>query len=271
MPQLFQLGHFFVHAVPITITIRSRYTNLNLDLYFTKGKPNKVEVHLFRIIICFALFFSTINIAEADNDYLCPKSVAATSGDPLSTKGSTILTQIYATLGCPIEIVFLPGRRGVSYFNQEKIDGELYRLKLIESAYTKKFARSAVPLFEITNAVWVHPNLIDIKTEAIGYIIGIAWHEKFIAEAGENIPYRRVKFDNEEDMLAAFNNRKIGSFLSESQSVSLLSSQDRYVTTPAKFQSIESLPLYHYLQGKYAPFMKAFSTYLKVNDPFGDM
>lgn len=213
----------------------------------------------------------TTNIAAADNKYLCPNSIAAISDDPLSQKGATVLTQIYATLGCPIEIVFLPGRRGVSYFNHHRIDGELYRLNLIEGAYTQKFTRSALPLFEITNAVWVRPDLEDIKSEAIGYVVGIAWHENFIEEAGEDIPYRRIKFDSEEDMLIAYNNRKIGSFLSESQSISLLSKENRYVVTPKKFLEVESLPLYHYLQEKYAPFMKAFSTYLQVNDPFGDM
>lgn len=226
---------------------------------------------MLRIIIYSVFFLISINISVADNSYLCPQSIAAISDDPLSHKGSKILSKMYTALGCPIEIVFLPGRRGISYFNQKKVDGELYRLNLIEAAYSNKFTRSSSPLFEIINAVWARPDLTDIKLEPIGYVIGIAWHENFIKNANENIPFRRAKFDSEEDMLLAYNNGKIGSFLSEAQSISLLSSQNKYKVIPRKSFDVEALPLFHYLQAKYTPFMKEFSKYLQEHQPFAGM
>jgi len=198
----------------------------------------------------------------------CPGQIAAIEGDPLSRDGALYLTQMYEKLGCKLEVRFLPGRRGVQEFNSADVDGELYRLRIIEDKYVRPFLRSVQPLFSLTNAVWVHPDPAIADAHPLGYVLGIAWHEKFVSELPVGDATRLLKFHSEDDVVAAYNKGVIGSFLTEKQTVDILVQGGAIVPAPVRKTTISAQPLYHYLGREFGPFMGDFSTLLTRDNLF---
>ena len=94
-----------------------------------------------------------------------------------------IISQVYNDLGCDTAFVPLPGRRGISYFNERVVDGEFYRFKIVEEHYKVEFVRVPVPLFNLTNSIWLHPDKQEKENHPIGYTLGIIWQENYIKES----------------------------------------------------------------------------------------
>jgi len=201
----------------------------------------------------------------------CPTKIAAISGDPLSEGGANVLRQIYGKLGCTPEVTFLPGRRGVNHFNKSAVDGELYRLRLIESQYKTAFVRSSTPVFSLTNALWVHPSPAIAEKKRTAYVLGIAWHEKFVVALPVEQRAKYVKYHSDGQVFAAYNRGAIGSFLTEKQSIDILLKKNAIRPIPVLKKVISSLPLYHYLGKRYAKFMADFSAELARDNPFSKL
>jgi hypothetical protein len=198
----------------------------------------------------------------------CPREIAAIKGGPLSIKTAPVLSAIYKELGCPVKITFLPGRRGIREFNLSNVDGELFRLPLIEDKYTTTFVRSSEPLITINNAVWSNPDTKIAQSKPLGYTLGIAWQEKFISTRLTDHTVRVLKFGSGEETYDAFNRGLIGSFLAEKQSVQLMLRDKKLDFSPTLQQTVKTQNLYHYLDKKYAKFMADFSKYLRAKTPF---
>ena len=88
------------------------------------------------------LFFSLILIlllslnreAVAQEPMTCPDKIAMIENYVLAQLTVSILSEIYEDAGCKPEFVEYPGRRGVFYFNKGDVDGEIFRLKIIEKS-----------------------------------------------------------------------------------------------------------------------------------------
>ncbi|NVJ92388.1 MAG: hypothetical protein HWE34_12060 [Methylocystaceae bacterium] len=219
---------------------------------------------MFRKIVIFFAFLLCLSTG-AQAKY-CPEKIAVISGDPFVMGVEGILQSIYRALGCKIEFVSLPAKRGILYFNNRSVDGEIYRLSLVENAYNIPFVRSSVALLHLKNALWENPDREIAQKRPMGYVRGIKWHDEYAASFKEQ--GNMISFGSEENMFQAYERGSIGSFLTEKQSVDLLQAQSFFKTSPKMVKVISDLPLYHYLNADYADFMKAFSAYLVKNKPF---
>ena len=63
-------------------------------------------------------------------------------GNQFSIRIIPILSQLYERIGCSLNLTPLPGRRGIHYFNIEKVDGELARFDVVEEKYKRPFVAS---------------------------------------------------------------------------------------------------------------------------------
>lgn len=208
--------------------------------------------------------FSFIQMGNAFSQN-CPLKIAGIANDSLTRESVSIFRQIYNELGCSPEIIFLPGRRGVQYFNKSLVDGELFRLELIEGKYEKAFVRSTSPVMRITNAIWEHPSQAIVVNRPTGYTLGIAWQEKYVSETPDR-SFR--KFYNDTEMINAYNRGAIGSFLLEKQSIKILQEKTEMNPSPILKKTLSVLPLYHYLDIKYLNIMTDFSEKIRLRRPF---
>lgn len=195
----------------------------------------------------------------------CPGKIAAVEGDVLTEEVIPILNQIYKKLGCTLAIKYLPGKRGLSYFNNNLVDGETFRFSIIEKKYTKLFVRSSTPMLNLTNALWEHPDKAVSKKMPIAHVLGIMWQDKYVAET----PSDKLKtFYSQQEITAAYRRGTVGSFLASKQSLNISSKNQDMTPPPLLKKTISSLPLFHYLNTKYAKFMGDFSEELRLNNPF---
>lgn len=217
----------------------------------------------------WVLFISLLSISsvafaeEKKND--CPRRVASIGESVLADTGERILQGVYKALGCDVFVEALPGRRALAAFNNSSVDGELYRLRIAESKYTRSFVRSETPIFTISNSLWAHPNK-DLATQLpIGYVRGILWQEKYMDESRGKI------FNSVEEVFLAFDNGEIGAFLSADFSVASYQSEKGFQIIPVRSEKINIVSLYHYLGAEFAPFMKRFSKFISVHSSFSEL
>lgn len=213
----------------------------------------------------FVISFIQMESAFSQN---CPLRIAAVENDSLTRESVPIFRQIYNELGCSLEITFLPGRRGIQNFNLSLVDGELMRIELIEEKYEKAFVRSTSPVMHITNAIWEHPSQVIVESRPTGYILGIAWQEKYVSETPNT---RFIIFYNDNEVLNAYNRGAIGSFLLAKQSLNIFQDPVKLNPPPILKKIVSKLPLYHYLDIKYVKFMTAFSEKIRVRRPFSKL
>ena len=204
------------------------------------------------------------NSANASVSY-CPQKLAHIDGDILSINVSKMIQRIYRRLGCTPQIEGLPGRRGIHAFNDGAIDGEIYRHPIIEPIYTRTFVRSTVPLFHLSNALWVFDQTPEDKP--VGYLIGVLWHENFVEQRRND--YRFRKFSDSDAFVEAAVSGEIRGFLSQQQSIDLLLEHDRLPYAPRLEEMISKEPLFHYLDSRFSDFMKDFSEILLKEQSFG--
>ncbi|MBX2831559.1 MAG: hypothetical protein KTR23_10330 [Rhodospirillales bacterium] len=187
----------------------------------------------------------------------------------MSQKTIVILQKLYAQLGCPIEAIKLPGRRGPLHFNRGLVDGELHRGIPAEKNYSRAFVRSSVPLLEISNRLWRNPSDTDPNTP-ITYTLGVAWQEKYIANdtAKTGITHTPIMFNSEKH--EAYAQGRVTRFLSADTNIEDMIAKNILGNTPAPIieKTIVILPLYHYLGAEFAPFMEKFSALVNQTNPF---
>jgi len=250
------------------INSHRRYSRLITWRYATAIEKidKRVEYqNMKKFLVFFLIYVMSSCLSEQAFSQYCPSKIAAISGDNLSVESQSILKEIYTKLGCSVEIVSLPGRRGVLSFNRSLVDGELFRLSLIEKKYEKTFVRSTTPMLQLVNALWEHPSPSVAENKPMAFVLGIAWHEKFISETTGT---KAIRFSSDHELVAAYNRGAVGSFLTEKQSINLLHKKRAIHPAPVLKKTISALPLYHYLDKKYAKFMADFSEELRQHQPF---
>ncbi|MBC07288.1 hypothetical protein [Thalassospira sp.] len=219
----------------------------------------------FLFVLCAAV---TANSVHAQ-DYLCPQKIAYVENEPMSQKAIVILQKVYADLGCPLQAVKLPGRRGPLHFNEGLVDGELLRAIPAEKNYARAFVRSSVPLREISNRLWRNPNDDDPQTP-IAFTLGVAWQEKFAKTNTDKtgVANKPMMFNTE--LYEAYANGRITRFLAADTNIDDMIAKGILGSTPAPVieETVSVLPLYHYLGAEYAPFMTKFSELVAKTDPF---
>jgi hypothetical protein len=218
-------------------------------------------------ISAFAAFFILLAspVSAAEISYKCPQRIASNDSNQISIYTLNIIEQIYRKLGCATEFVSLPLKRGIFYFNSGKVDGEVLRAELAEKYYKVPFARSTVPIFTLTNAVWSHPDASIQAQRPIGYVLGIVWHEAYIKGK------KGKKFHSEAEMYDAYNQGNLGGFL-DSDFIAKKEIRENQITpAPVRTEIIEELPVYHYTHKEFADFMAAFSHYIEAQHPFNQL
>ncbi|NIY77258.1 hypothetical protein HED22_16510 [Thalassospira sp. HF15] len=221
---------------------------------------------LFLLVLCAA----APTPALADNqEFKCPQKIAYVENEPMSQKSIVILQKIYADLGCPVQAVKLPGRRGLLHFNEGLVDGELLRAIVNEKNYSRAFVRSSVPLRTISNRLWHNPNAND-PSAPIAFTLGVAWQEKFVDAdtAKSGITHKPMMYNTEKH--EAYANGRITRFLSADTNIQDMIEKGILGDTPAPVieKTVSVLPLYHYLGAEYAPFMEKFSALVEQTQPF---
>ncbi|MTI10928.1 hypothetical protein [Curvivirga aplysinae] len=222
---------------------------------------------LSKIAYTFSFIVLSLFSVQA-SEITCPKNIAVIEGDPLGELAAKTLISTYKNLGCEVTTIARPGLRGIADFNKGLVDGELFRLELVENAYEREFVRSAVPLLSLKNSLWLHREADGFGSNTvIGYVPGINWHKKVVLEnALEGYSY--VPFHTETELHKAFEYRKIIGFLSEKQTIDILIAQERFKVNPVEEHSFGERPLYHYLGLEFIEFMDVFSDYLKKEKPY---
>lgn len=195
----------------------------------------------------------------------CPKTLATIEQGPVSALVEQTVKALYQELGCGVIYVPMPGRRGILKFNQYKVDGEVMRQPKAESLYTRGFVRSSQPMFTIRSSLWRHPERSDMTDKRVGYNLGIVWQEKYVKDKA-GVPFR-----NSEHMIRAYNSKRIPNFLLADYSARQLTEEGKLQPPPIRISAADKAPIYHYLDKRFAPFMKRFSSLLEQRDPFSYM
>lgn len=212
--------------------------------------------HKIAAAVLLILFSSMLQAQEQ-----CPKRIAAIRDDVLLAELSEALMATYQQLGCRVRIVELPGRRGISSFNALQVDGELYRLKLVEKRYTRPAVSSSVPLAYINNALWLHPDPAVSRDLPIGYLLGVVYQEEYLK--GKN----GYAFHTPEKMYEAYRNGRISGFLASESSV-VAQVKRMGLSRPLRGETINKIAIYHYLGAEYEPIMRQFSELISKNGVF---
>ncbi|MBO6808499.1 hypothetical protein [Thalassospira sp.] len=212
----------------------------------------------------FALLLPSFSYAQPKDE--CPKRLGIVINDRLSNYIATILSGIYEDLGCPIELIDLPGRRGFVAFNNGRIDGELFRLPVGAAHYTKPYVRSDIPLIAVTSSLWGMPGSKLHSDDTIGYTIGIAWQEDYL---NKNM-LRKSGHNDVDDIIQHYNSGTFDRFLAEDSTIDLMITEGAFAKDriPVRIELLEDGPLYHFLAAEFSPFMERFSNYLSEHQPF---
>lgn len=176
-----------------------------------------------------------------------------------------ILQSVYRQLGCEVAFSFLPTKRSLVYFNAGEIDGEFYRFPEIEPHYNRDFVRSTLPLVNIKLGIWGHPDMKRQKEKPLGYVKGYPWHDQYIHD---NPTMRAIGYNTADGLNRAYNTGIIGTFLSSNLYANHLYSTGVVQGKPIPLTILKERPFYHYLDARYAAFMREFSALLARENPF---
>lgn len=198
----------------------------------------------------------------ADEPVQCPKKIAIATKGPLVAATLETFKKLYFQLGCRPEFLEVPGRRGILYFNEKLVDGEFFRLSLVEERYSRPFVRSAIPLFQISNALWLHPDEKKSERLPIGYVLGVVWQEEYMKDR------HGVTFSSSSKMLDYYQKGRLSGFLASTNPNIAQLRQGGLQPAPIRGKLISKLSLYHYLGLEHAGFMEKLSELLIRDNPF---
>ncbi|WP_420339814.1 hypothetical protein [Roseibium sp.] len=209
-------------------------------------------------IVVILMLFLGMQSAEAMD---CPGSVAAISDTELNAAVIPKTRAIYQHLGSELKLVKLPGRRGILAFNSGRVDGELFRITIVEKLYQAAFVRSQYPLLQTQQGVWVAPAHFLGNGDLIGYVIGRRWQEEF-AENNSG-QYRFVEYSRASDMRHDYNAGHLDGFLGATLTIDELMKGEKLSERPVLALKIILVKVYHYLDERYAHFMSEFDRLLQ--------
>ncbi len=215
----------------------------------------------YLLMVLMIPFFLVPSNVSAQEDIKCPDKIAMIPNDILTRVVLQYIQRLYSDLKCQVDFIELPGRRGVKSFNNGYVDGELFRLAIIEPSYKRDFIRSSVPLFYLSNSLWVHADENKRERFPYGYILGVKWQEDF--DGYENMR----RFSNIEEMFKAYTAGHLAGFLASDFSVKLKISSGELLPEPIVEKKWLEAPFYHYLGAEFAPFMARISGLLNTRGP----
>jgi hypothetical protein len=175
------------------------------------------------------------------------------------------MKSLYRELGCNLTVLSLPGRRAIVEFNAGRVSGELFRLPIIERSYTVHFLRSAVPILEVQEAIWIDPSKELTGDSLIGYVLGRQWQEDLAEQEADR--YRFVEYTMSAELLTDFSRARLDGFLATQQSIDVLLKEGNLPVKPVMGRLIKSTQLYHYLNADFEPFMMHLSQLLDGQTP----
>ncbi len=218
----------------------------------------------FVLRIASAAIFTVVLTGSANSQISpdCPKTIATISKGILSPIVAKTMKELYRELDCQVELVALPGRRGIHYFNAKRVDGEVMRLEKAEATYYRKFVRSLSPLYSLTFSLWRNPNGGERADMPIGYTIGVIWQEDYMKDKTGR------RFHDATSLFEAYNDGKISGFLAADISVRQLIDNGQLPNRPVKEKTVLAAPMYHYLGKEYSPFMERLSALIESRNPF---
>lgn len=216
-----------------------------------------------QVLIAYLTLLIPLQLVAGEHPQ-CPKKLAIIANSVLVEATLESFKTLYLKLGCRSEFSEFPGRRGILYFNKSIVDGEFYRLPLVEGEYSRPFVRSAVPLFYISNVLWLHPDKKARKNLPIGYVHGIVWEEKYMKNRAG------VAFFSSVEMYDSYQKGRISGFLSSSHSFNTRPDNLNLHPIPIFGALISKLPLFHYLGTEHTDFMKQISELLINENPFNN-
>ncbi|MEH6472630.1 MAG: hypothetical protein V7752_15405 [Halopseudomonas sp.] len=214
---------------------------------------------------CYLLFFLALLLpleSVADEPVSCPETLAVIQDDTLVAVTLEAFKKLYLQLGCSPKLSELPGRRGVVYFNKHLVDGEFFRLSRVEASYTRAFVRSATPLFQLSNSLWLHPDPTVRERYPIGYILGVIWQEQYMKDRDG------ASFASAIEMFNAYRRGHIAGFLASDNSVTTLVAKGDLLPAPILEKNLLRAPVYHYLGSEHTEFMAKVSELLAQENPF---
>lgn len=195
----------------------------------------------------------------------CPASIAGVDGIVFGPDITKKVRRVYKALGCETEILAVPGRRGIFLFNSGHIAGEVYRLKVVEKRYTRRFVRSERPVFTVHLSRWGLEDRVTADSLPVGFRLGIVW-----AENAASAHSRSLRYFSDDKMFSDFSSSNIGSFFIADETMDFHINQDLFQRPPVKIEEIGVDYLYHYLDEEYVPFMKRFDAKFREIYPDSD-
>ena len=223
----------------------------------------KFENFLLKTHVCFFCLAFLLSLQSvADEHAQCPETLAIIQDDPLVEATFESFKALYLQLGCNTKFRELPGRRGILYFNKRIVDGEFFRLPLVEVEYSRPFARSATPLFYISNSLWFHPDQKVRERLPLGYALGVVWQELYMKNRDG------MAFYSTFEMYDAYQKGLISGFFDSSNPTKSQFANVDLQPVPILGELISKLPLFHYLGVEHKEFMEKVSELLKTENPY---
>lgn len=211
---------------------------------------------------CFFIFVVFAAPVSGQADTTCPKRVGYIEKNTLTLLVLPVMQRVYRDLGCETEFLNLPGRRGILAFNEQMIDAEMIRFRVVEDRYLVPFERGKVPLIQLKSYFWKNPALEEDRTIPFGYVKGIIWQENY----AKGKPFNA--FYNIESMFKAYNEGQIAGFLASGPAIVTAHDKELISPHPVVVELVKESPLYHYVLADYENFIGKFDKYLETNDPF---
>lgn len=218
-----------------------------------------------RTAIVIALFVSVFvagSEAQAGEDY-CPNKIAVIADARAYADIVHVFKGVFRKLNCKTTFVSVPAKRGVYLFNRGEVDGELMRLPVIEGKYKVPFIRS-VPYFRFNLALW---GAKFTEVTSLGYLRGLAWHEKFVQKFREQGMSIHV-FNSNEKMYRAFLRGRINGFLSAERMMRLFFEERLLVGQVALKETLLAPKVSMYLKPDFKEFVADLNDYLLQHKPF---
>ncbi|WP_419904742.1 hypothetical protein [Kiloniella sp.] len=166
---------------------------------------NKIVIFLLGFL--FSAIVVEVKHAKAQSGIDCPATLATVNNGFLSIMIGKTIQEIYKKLNCRVTLHEVPGRRGIALFNIGQVNGEVMRLDKVEPHYSREFVRSKVKLLEVKSSLWGRPDMKSEEEMLVGYTFGVIWQENYVEGK------RARKFNNNEELFAAYSSGEISNFL----------------------------------------------------------
>lgn len=172
--------------------------------------------------------------------------------EPVHDMALAVLQEAYARLGLGIEVVYSPWKRSLAENERGTYDGEVGRLKIIESV-TKNLIRVDEPLFDIHHYAYARAPIPHVNTwqnlkgMRIGVELGVVIIE--VRTRGMN----RVASASKDDLITMLRRGAVDAIILEDVRDYTLEPYGFYQSP----QVLETSTLYHYLHKSHAAMAEA--------------